>query len=360
VPESVEAAEARRRDKSAPDVVVADIAVGPAEGAELVAEGTDPADAADFVDEFPTVPPPASERRDSGMTLRWATADPTATPATGSDDRPGPSRPQRSPHWSPPATTGRQGPKPAEAARPGRRSVEPASEPPNQGGREPGDEPTREIAVLDSPPPAPRQHPRRRLVRTWAVVLAVAVLAVGGVALTVGLTASPSKTPPGTPVTGTSPGSSPGAIFGSLLARSATGHQLAEAAVARACQTALPGSASREALLGDLSRAEGMQLSVLAGLGMDRSRLVPMPYAGALEADLGAFARASVAADKGYGAWLADLQATGCYSAPTNDMHYVAAGKESLVAGVAKLALVSTWARVAPRYDLSSITAEAL
>ena len=52
-----------------------------------------------------------------------------------------------------------------------------------------------------------------------------------------------------------------------------------------------------------------------------------------------------------------DLQATGCYGAPTNDIHYRAATEASLPASVAKDRVVATWAGVASRYGLPSWTA---
>ena len=42
-------------------------------------------------------------------------------------------------------------------------------------------------------------------------------------------------------------------------------------------------------------------------------------------AELGQATAASLKVDEDYAAWLVDLQATGCFSAPTNDLHYVAA-----------------------------------
>jgi hypothetical protein len=63
---------------------------------------------------------------------------------------------------------------------------------------------------------------------------------------------------------------------------------------------------------------------------------------------------ASVQADAGYRAWLEDLQATGCYSAPTNDVHYRAATAASLVAGQAEEELAAGWAGIASRSHLRS------
>jgi hypothetical protein len=95
-----------------------------------------------------------------------------------------------------------------------------------------------------------------------------------------------------------------------------------------------------------------MQLSVLADLGTYGARLAPMRDSALLERDLGDVAHAWALADQSYGSWLADLQATGCYGAPTNDAHYVAAGRESAAAAPAKAQLAATWARVAPSYPV--------
>jgi hypothetical protein len=64
-----------------------------------------------------------------------------------------------------------------------------------------------------------------------------------------------------------------------------------------------------------------------------------------------------LSADQGYEAWLEDLQATGCYGAPTNDIHYHAATAASMAASVAKQRVVLIWAGVASRYGLPSWTA---
>jgi hypothetical protein len=149
----------------------------------------------------------------------------------------------------------------------------------------------------------------------------------------------------------------PQATFEGFLAESAQAHQLLAAAVGAACQAAPPATTTRQDLIGKVSRAIEMRRSVLNGIASDRQRLLAMNGGPSLVSDLDDATGASLAADQGYEAWLEDLQATGCYGAPTNDIHYLAATAASLAASVAKERVVVTWAGVASRYGLPSWTA---
>ena len=95
--------------------------------------------------------------------------------------------------------------------------------------------------------------------------------------------------------------------------------------MAQSCQEATPGGTVRSALLGDLIRAIALRQAVLRTLEADRLQLLAMPEGALLATDLGAATTAELEMDQDYQGWLQDLQATGCYSAPTNDVHYRAA-----------------------------------
>jgi hypothetical protein len=147
---------------------------------------------------------------------------------------------------------------------------------------------------------------------------------------------------------------SPEELFESLLGTSATAHSLVQAAVDGACRTATPQSEARARLLAQIGQADALHVQLLQGAREDQAALSTMPSGRALSADLVQATDASVQADAGYRAWLEDLQATGCYSAPTNDVHYRAATAASLVAGQAEEELAAGWAGIASRSHLRS------
>ena len=192
------------------------------------------------------------------------------------------------------------------------------------------------------------QRPRRRgrallmlVVLTLVAAVAVGALVVGG---------GPPRRKAGRVLT-------PQAAFEGLLAESAQAHQLVSAAVSDACQPAPPSTPPRQGLIVQVGRAVELRRSVLAGIASDRQRLLKMNGGPSLVGDLDYASGASLSADQGYEAWLEDLQATGCYGAPTNDIHYRAATEASLAASVAKERVVDIWAGVASRYGLRSWTA---
>jgi hypothetical protein len=149
----------------------------------------------------------------------------------------------------------------------------------------------------------------------------------------------------------------PQAVFEGLLAESADAQQLVSIAVSDACQPAPPSTPTRQGLIVQVGRAVELRRSVLAGIAADRQQLLKMTGGPSLIGDLDDAGGASLSADQGYEAWLEDLQATGCYGAPTNDIHYRAATEASLAASVAKQSVVRMWAGVASRYGLRSWTA---
>ena len=193
---------------------------------------------------------------------------------------------------------------------------------------------------------AQRYRRRRRAVLMLVVLALVAALAVGALVLGGG---SPRRTPVRN--------LTPQATFEGFLAESAQAHQLLAVAVSDACQPATPATATRQGLIVQVSRAVELRRSVLDGVASDRQRLLAINGGPSLVRDLEDATSASLSADQGYQAWLRDLQATGCYSAPTNDIHYRAASEGSLAAGVAKERVVGIWAGVASRYGLPSWTA---
>jgi hypothetical protein len=149
----------------------------------------------------------------------------------------------------------------------------------------------------------------------------------------------------------------PRATFELFLSNSAQAHQLVAAALSSACQPAAPASAARQELIAEVKRAVDLRSSVLSGIAADRQPLLAMDGGQSLVLDLNAATEASLRADEGYEAWLEDLQATGCYGAPTNDLHYRAASESSLAATAAKQRLVGDWAGVASQYGLRNWSA---
>ena len=147
-------------------------------------------------------------------------------------------------------------------------------------------------------------------------------------------------------------GASPGeALFEQLMATSATAQELTATAVARSCTDAAPAAAMRGALLVDLNRAIGLRQSVLRSLEADRAELLGMPDGALLVNDLNAATLAELTVDQDDQGWLQDLQATGCYSAPTNDIHYRAAGLDAPAAAGADTRLAHAWAVADPAAD---------
>jgi hypothetical protein len=128
------------------------------------------------------------------------------------------------------------------------------------------------------------------------------------------------------------------------MASNASAEGLAATAVARSCAQAAPGLPHRGGFLNDLGRAIVLRQSVLRALDVDRRRLLAMPHGAELVTDLTAATTADLTVDQDYQGWLQDLQATGCYSAPTNDIHYRAAGLGSSAAAVANQRLTQAWA----------------
>jgi hypothetical protein len=90
-----------------------------------------------------------------------------------------------------------------------------------------------------------------------------------------------------------------------------------------------------------------MLRSVLDRLSADESMLRALPSASGLVTDLRRATGARLQADTDYGSWLHDLQSTGCYSAPTNDIHYLEAQTATAAGDAAEHDLTGTWSRVA-------------
>ena len=150
----------------------------------------------------------------------------------------------------------------------------------------------------------------------------------------------------------------PGAVvFEQLLAQSANAQQLEATAVAHACQESAPGAPARNSQLTELNRAVKLEYSVLGAVQVDTRELSTVPEGVLLLADLDAVAAAGLTIGRDYEGWLQDLQATGCYSAPTNDIHYRAAGVEVVAASGAEQRLAGTWDGIAARYNLRAWTA---
>ncbi len=77
------------------------------------------------------------------------------------------------------------------------------------------------------------------------------------------------------------------------------------------------------------------------------------PLGPSFGAQLATAVRSALVAEQAYAAWLVDLQGTGCYSAPTNDLHYEQAKAASAASRRAWQRLSSSWAPVARTYGLA-------
>ncbi|HXW81308.1 MAG TPA: hypothetical protein VEJ84_17535 [Acidimicrobiales bacterium] len=150
------------------------------------------------------------------------------------------------------------------------------------------------------------------------------------------------------------------ANFAELLATSASAHDLVVAAVIGSCESDAPAAASRQSLIAGLNRAIELRVSVLNGTAMDRLAISAMPEGPLLLTELDQATDASLKVDEDYAAWLVDLQATGCFSAPTNDLHYLAATDASPAATQADENLAGTWAPLAARAHLRVWAADQL
>jgi hypothetical protein len=150
--------------------------------------------------------------------------------------------------------------------------------------------------------------------------------------------------PPTTPVTSPREPSAQD-LFQSLLVMSATARNLVEAAVAGPCGTASPESGARARLVAQIGQADVLYRQVVQDVQADLAVLSKMRAGRALSADLVRATDASIQAGTAYHAWLEDLQATGCYSAPTNDVHYRAATAASLAAGRAQEQMTDLWSK---------------
>jgi hypothetical protein len=215
------------------------------------------------------------------------------------------------------------------------------------GGFESRQSAVRDPAVAGAPVvlgDAGRHVPGRALVWLLAVVIIVAA-SVSAVVVLAGGTRGGR---------GASRVSSAEAVFGQMMATNTTAAQLAATAVARSCQEASPGTSTRAVLLGDLGQAVALRRSVLRALAIDRAELATMPDGGLLITDITAATTAALAVDQDDQGWLQDLQATGCYSAPTNDLHYREAALAIPVATAADRRLTVAWAKAGTRAKVGS------
>jgi hypothetical protein len=261
----------------------------------------------DLDEELPTVPPPGSPGG-GRLALRWST---TAFAA-----RPGP------PRTGYPGDVAVTDVLPVTAA--------PATDPTAAlpaGGVHPGGPP------LTPATGAERDEGRRRS-RGTRVTLAtgLVILVAAGVVLAV---AAPWS-------------ATPQRAFGRLLATVASARALTGQAAGRACLVSAPASPARAALVAELSRAVALDEPVVAVLSAPGSRSrFGFPGAGPLVADLRTVASTAVSVARLDRSWLEDLQATGCYSAPTNDLHYMEAQRASAGAQAAAADLARRWSAVA-------------
>lgn len=338
---------------------------------------------ADECEDLPTLPPAPAPAR-STPALRWAQVGQSAVPSPGVT---GPQRNRPATVPSPPEqgpSPGEQGPFPGEQAplklgagtRPGGR-VRP--EPRDASRAKPGGRPSAMRATsAPAPSASPRPDPTQPLPATRTQVMAaggavesfrptaaitaperprrrgralfwlLAVVAVVAASASAAIVLAGREASKHLHMARVLPGE---ALFEQLMATSATAQQLTATAVARSCTDAAPGAAMRGALLVDLNRAIGLRQSVLRSLEADRAELLGMPDGPLLVSDLNAATLAELTVDQDDQGWLQDLQATGCYSAPTNDIHYRAAGLDAPAAAGADTRLADAWAVADPAAD---------
>jgi hypothetical protein len=187
--------------------------------------------------------------------------------------------------------------------------------------------------------PGPRARPVRSLF--WLLGIVVVIAAVVSAALVlVGQLDRDYR--------GASTVSRAEAAFARLVSDQASAGQLELAAVDRSCQEAAPGAPARAVLLGDLSRAVALRQSVLRALRADTVEFLALPDGQLLTGDLAVAMKTGLTVDEDDQGWLQDLQATGCYSAPANDIHYRAASVAAMPAAAADRRLTAAWAAVDP------------
>ncbi len=265
------------------------------------------------VGELPTMPP--APRRDKAA-LRWATPGPA--PAPGREParrlRPAPSRPEpprdelTAPVLLPPGPPGR-------ASSPRSGPPEQAADGGEAGGGVGGGRHRRLFAVL---------------------VLAGALCALAGLAVVIVWRVGEDKVARSSPPVTSAPRTALAERFDTLLGADASAGRLLQGAVDRACRPAAPQSGPRALLVAEVGRASSLYHQVVVDVKADQAALSKMPDGRVLAADLVRAARSSVQAAGAYRDWLEDLQATGCYSAPTNDIHYREAAAASRAAGRAE------------------------
>jgi hypothetical protein len=194
----------------------------------------------------------------------------------------------------------------------------------------------------------------RRVILVALVLVLAAGLVGAGVLIGRGLGPGPggaSKGSPSRPPARQLPAAV--ATFASLLSSSARAGRWTSGAVAGACQLRAPGTKDRQALVVQVGGAIRLYQSVLARARAN-SAASSLPGGQALGALLVMADTRALSASQDFQAWLVDLQATGCYGGPTNDLHYQQAVAASRLAREASQRLASAWAPVAGRYGLPS------
>jgi hypothetical protein len=138
--------------------------------------------------------------------------------------------------------------------------------------------------------------------------------------------------------------------FEQLLAASAAARLMSDDAVAGACKASSPEDARREALVNEMGRAIDLRRSLVSNAEADQRLFATFRGGQAALQDFVQAAEASMSADRDYMAWLGDLQATGCYGGPTNDLNYRAGAAAWSAATRAGERLVSAWGPIATLY----------
>jgi len=297
--------------------------------------------AKEAADELPTLPPPPVE---GPVGLRWANPGPKAAARLATSRPASPvRRPQAAGNTLPP----RLPPEPPKGGSyttptlplPSLRGGAPQAVPVSPSGPRAGTLPR--VEGGDGTKGFLRRGRRRWLVAAGATVAAAAAAAAA--LATLATSAQRSSGALG-----------PAEAFASLVVALSHADTAAQTAAAGACPVSAPASARRQRVLYALQGSEAAAQGVLAKMAAEKATLLGWPPGRTLYGELASVARLALEKDAQVRAWLVDLQATGCYSAPGNNWFH----QQALLAAVGERAasqrLAGTWRPLARRYHLKS------
>jgi len=183
----------------------------------------------------------------------------------------------------------------------------------------------------------PRSRGRR--LGAFAIAALLILVAAGTAAYLLNRSASPPagpQPPAGAPALGALESMAPPEAARVLVAATNSAQAVVRAAVGQACSSQPPASPPRQALVVGVGQALSTERAVFSLVRQDAAELSSLPRGPLFVSQLERLSAQASAAAGSYRAWLEDLQVTGCYSAPTNNLDYVVARREE--AGLAGLA----------------------